>query len=80
MMNFFINPYTLNAVNPDQMVIGGRGRAFFTNDVRTNRAGAGDWFEINSSELTITDANVTAMAWSVEHRRVFFIWALKLGM
>lgn len=68
----FINPYTLNAVNPDQMVIGGRGRAFFTNDVRTN-PGAGEWFEISSSDLTSSDANVTAMAWSVEPEGVLYI-------
>lgn len=68
----FINPFEYNLVNQDQVVIGGKGRAFFTHDVRTN-PGIGEWFEIASPDLTGNDANVTAMAFSTEPEGVLYL-------
>lgn len=68
----FINPFEYNMVNQDQVVIGGLGRAFFTNDVRTN-PGVGEWFEITSPNITGSNANVTAMGFSVEPEGVLYM-------
>jgi photosystem II stability/assembly factor-like uncharacterized protein len=68
----FVNPYGYNLVNQDQMLIGGRQRAFFTPDVRTN-PGVGDWLEITTPEITSADANITAMDWSVEPEGVLYM-------
>lgn len=68
----FANPFAYNEVNQDQVVIGGLERAFFTNDIRTN-PGVGDWFEITSPDLTGSNANITAMDFSVEPEGVLYL-------
>lgn len=68
----FVNPFAFNEVNQDQVVIGGLERAFFAKDIRTN-PGAGDWIEITSPELTGSNANITAMGFSVEPEGVLYM-------
>jgi len=69
---FFANSFGYNLVNQDQVLIGGRQRAFFSPDIRTN-PGIGDWLEITTPEMISSDANVTAMSWSVEPEGVLYM-------
>ena len=66
----FINPYTYNPVNQDQMFIAARGRVFGTNDVRTN-PGEGGWYEL-SGPNSLTNQPVNALAVSTQPEGILY--------
>lgn len=68
----FVNPFAYNDVNQNQVVIGGLERAFFTKDIRTN-PGVGDWLEITSPDLAGSNANITAMDFSIEPEGILYM-------
>lgn len=66
----FINPYTYNPVHQDQLVVGARGRAFITNDIRSN-PGNGEWLEIGGPN-SLTNQPVSALAMSTQPEGILY--------
>ncbi len=63
----FVNPYTYNPVNQDQLAVGSNSKIFVTNDVRTNPS-IGDWVEIRGIL-----GRVSALVFSTQPQDILYV-------
>ena len=66
----FVNPFTYNPVDQDQMFIAARGRVFGHNDIRTNPS-SGDWYEL-SGHPSLTNNFVSSLDVSIQPEGVLY--------
>lgn len=60
----FINPYTFNPVQQNQIFSAARGEVFFTHDARTNPNGLEEWNSITGAGLT----NIFVSSFGLSHQ------------